>query len=607
MIALQVYPTCLTIFGKLDVGDRVSLVRCAYEIKSPAMSCFDVVWGFFSCCFPSYRSIFIQNGESIWKGAGTMAEREASGSIMTEKLLNLYREEAGQETEGKSIEELENELKRSGQGKGFFKWLGEKIGALLNLAKVAVMSVFLGRRETAKRMEAGEREARQESLKKEAQTAIKKEVLKERILEEKMKGKAEQESGLQKSDHEQEKEFSETVLPSDKTDHTVTAKTIFAQQLEQMSEKYQTGLKAFLSMQTGIDEKYIVAQNSDNQIKLSFPCADRQSEYYKGMTINVQGCCTEDSKTARALAAMVLYYTANVYRDSKNQTQFPGTIPSKNMIRDQYNHFLSLADKNPDIRHEVKLFGHTLSFWKNERGILVQLDGKRVHIDQEQETVERIQKQFRNAILGHMSTRNYSIPLESEGQYLRFQEKGVIKGDYARISELSSFLHDVTRSDIRECYYSKYTFFDLQAYFQKALENVTKDDGGSSRGINFHGHHIHLELNGAKEITGVIIDHEVVYGTVDGRGTDESAGTLTNDKIAEIMALTLEGALFREGMYWNIGSGIPEQPVVSELDEEGRLSADDKAYSESDFDERDTFMEHVQEEAEIYDLEALEF
>lgn len=536
-----------------------------------------------------------------------MAEREENSNLMSEKLWNLYREEAEQELEGKSIRELEGEFKISSQRKGFLKWLGEKIGALFNLAKVAILSVFLGRRETAKRMEAGEREARQEAFKKEAKTAIKREVLKERILEEKARDSEKTEPGELKSDCKGEKEQSAVTSNSGRTDSTGTVSTIFAQQLEHMTEKYQNGLRSFISLQTGINENYIRLENTDNQIKLSFPCAEKPSEYYKGMTINAQGCSVESTKTAKALAALVLYYTANVYRDSKNQTQFPGTIPSKNMIRDQYSHFMSLADKNADARHEVQLFGHTLSFCKNEAEVLIQLDGKRIHIEKEAESVERIQKEFRHAILGHISARNYSIPLEGEGRYLRFQEKGPVRGDYARISELSNALHDTTHSDIHECYYSKYSFTDLQAYFQKVLDDITKDDGDTGRGINFHGHHIHMELNEANEISGVVIDNEVMYGTVDGKGTGESAGTLSNGKIAEIMALTLEGALAREGMYWNVEISIPEQSAVSELDSEGRLPADHTAFMEACFDEKNAFMEQILEEAEMSEMEAFEY
>lgn len=50
-------------------------------------------------------------------------------------------------------------------------------------------------------------------------------------------------------------------------------------------------------------------------------------------------------------------------------------------------------------------------------------------------------------------------------------------------------------------YYLKYSYTGFHAHYQKILDDITKDDGGTGHRINFHGYHIHMEFKEINEIS----------------------------------------------------------------------------------------------------------
>ena len=93
------------------------------------------------------------------------------------------RKEAELFVKGKSKEEIEKELKRMDKGPGFLGWVRDRINGFLNFVKIAALSVFLGRRETSRRMDAGTLEAEQKARENAAAKLARQEVLKEKLKE----------------------------------------------------------------------------------------------------------------------------------------------------------------------------------------------------------------------------------------------------------------------------------------------------------------------------------------------------------------------------------------------------------------------------------------
>lgn len=545
--------------------------------------------------------------------------------IQNDRQMMQWRKEAEQEAKGKSLDQLQKEYQKINRSPGILSWIRDRANSLLNMIKIAAMSVFLGRQETAKRVEAGSRDTQREQEKNEQKTSVKKEVLVEKIkeLSEKENQNPGKESNLldetEKNSASKETEKGENTIDPTKeqtqekavedeyldyltrnsepgldyeqadklepsNDHSKTNQTepekesvpeknmtIFAQQLQKMTGEYQAGLGEFLSNITGINKDAIDINNVKDGIRIEFPLVKDDSQYAQGMTIGADGCSKENTALSNMLATAVLYYTAKEYREEKNQTQFPGTIPSRKMIKDQLEKLGSMTEKDGQA-HSGRLFGHTLTTSIQKDGTITYSfdNNTKKPLDLEKNTVSEVHKDFSSAILGRNLALRYSIQLDNNDKVVHFHEMNCVKGDYGKIAEISSELHDITAKEVFDYLYVKYSLQDLELEFTKELTDFTKDNSGPTRGIDFHGHHIHMELNEQKEISAVIVDKTLVYGEIEGVSAEVKTG-LINEDIAKLISLELEPDLERNEMFINHSIEQFYESPVSEIGESGEL------------------------------------
>lgn len=244
-----------------------------------------------------------------------------------------YRKEAEMEYRNiQSASEAEkalNKITNPNIGARGLRWFLEKLGELVNLAKVVVLSVFLGRQETSKRISAGNMEVEKQKQKDEAKKEIKTEVLKEKITQ------LSKEDKDQSKDAEKDAEKAETVEapkknaePDLRKDESIE-KTQFAMQVEHVSEVYKHGLTEFLETQTGLEHGKIAIGNFKDAEEKNWIQA--QLTMSTGKILNVlidergQWKLPDETKADKSVQALageirkaVTYYTGIVYDQIKD-------------------------------------------------------------------------------------------------------------------------------------------------------------------------------------------------------------------------------------------------------------------------------------------------
>lgn len=205
----------------------------------------------------------------------------------------------------KSVEEAEKRLKKitnPAPASLGLRWLFDKLGGFVNMVKVVVFSVFLGRRETSRRINAGTMTAEKNQQLADAKRDIRVQVLKAKIQE------AEEQAII------------------NKTPVTITQ---FGLQLQHMSEQYRTGLTAFIAEQLGIDAFKIMIHNDMDEkgrgvIAVDFPLTTGK---FMSVQVNENGqwMIPNAEKPSRDLQALageirkgVIYYTKSDYDMTKD-------------------------------------------------------------------------------------------------------------------------------------------------------------------------------------------------------------------------------------------------------------------------------------------------
>ena len=482
-----------------------------------------------------------------------MPEKSYNAPEITAEMKARYYADAERQYRTMPEEKLQKEYNKMIRGKTPWEWLKERVGSFVNMVKIAALSVFLGRQETARRIQSGNREADFEELKNEAKKEIKIAVLENKLntLQQEREDK-EQVSRETPEEERQEEKLKEEQESNEKNPETpeqedlehkntqatqqekqpLSEKTgsisIFAEQIECVTDKFQDGLKKYLEEQTGINTDFIHIRNITDQdhsyLRVSFDSIAfaYNSELAQGITITKNGNCLEETEAAKAITKSVLYYTTEEYRESKNCTRVVGTVPSQAMCIDSFSSFIQEATENKkngnlDCIYEESLFGHQLRFDKHEGSFRVFLDGKELDFP-DGPVIKSLTDMIRDTMLD-----------KETGDYTHRAE-----------CELSKQLHAIAKAEVEPVYFVKYSGKELEEKFDKLLHDITSDGGELRREINFHGHSIEIQLDN-QAIQYITLDGEDVYRNIDG--------VQEIDKIAEHVADSLGEKLAAEEMY----------------------------------------------------------
>lgn len=596
------------------------------------------------------------------------------------------RKEAELFAAGKSRDELEKELKRLEKRPGLFSWMRDRISSFVNFIKVAAMSIFLGRRETAKRMDAGTLEADQQAREAAAVKLAKQEVLKEKIAEldrnqndreqtETHEAKQEQEQGQERSREQEIQELDkgrpdpehtdgESKQQSDDMDgywdylvneaeaqqfveqdapdmesHEPEApaapaqeppkrETILAQQCREMTDSYKQGLAEYIENLTGINKDAFTVGNADGKIRIDFaPLCEQMKEkdnpYRNGVTLDVYGCTAEGKKSefSKMLGTAVLYYTAEIYRDSKNQTQFPGTRPSDRMIAETIEKLRNRLEENersgkPPRNFSQPLFGHILTVGRSRFGdkqqIFLSIDGGKGKTGELKDLTSWAKQDITGKIEGRSVQLQHTFYVE--GQEKSYTETNRhFEGDYGNIPKYRETFHqyrdDMIHANKMPFVCTKYyDIKDLVPVFSKKLNDMLRDgtetidkDGNKTpvltRGFDYGDCHYHVELEKRGDelaIKGILMSQSsqdfdketckfsIAYGEIDGFEAKAGYNELP-ENIARNMADSYTAAHDLPGFDFPIPEFqqteelvLADQPEIDQsFDRESMLEADE--------------------------------
>lgn len=570
------------------------------------------------------------------------AEKENREELAAEQA----RKEAEIFVQGKSKEEIEKELKNMNKGPGFLGWIRDRINGFLNFVKIAALSVFLGRREASRRMDAGTREAEQKAREDAVAKLARQEVLKEKLKEldpsretEKQeeisknkeqnlneqnkpnteKDGQEQETGKEegqsankqhnfedredteqkaRQDQEENKEAEndlkqnnsgqEQQKASDKSDkkqleseNQLKNETILAQQCREMTDGYREGLTTYIENVTGIKRDYFTVGNTDGKIRIDFGelnnnIKGQENPYRYGVTLDKYGCVQEYNKSeiSKMLGTTILYYTAEIYKDSRNKNQYPGTLPSRDMLKSTIERLQSKLEENqrnggPVKKFSQPLYGHVLTIGMTGRGenrqMFLSIDGGKGQTGKVEDLAGWAKEMIDQKIKGQEQSLQFTFT--NDGKNYSYAETDKHHGgDYGKIPQYREAFYQQRDKMVKEqampveCA-KYYTLDELKQEFSKQLHDITTDgqqitdENGNKilntvRSFEFGNAHYHIELEPVKdengkdslEINGVLmapaaqslseetLNIKHVYGEIDGldakRGYNELDGNI---------------------------------------------------------------------------------
>lgn len=454
--------------------------------------------------------------------------------------------------------ELQKEFDKLTKRKGVFSWIREKLSTFGNMVKIAALSIILGRNQVAKRLDSNH-DVQMQKLTEEAQKTAKIQVLEQRLKDLQPKSLIKENEQIDAEDKVTDDEIGESSdsvdleapLLAEVEEHgdqnsqeVSKSKTLLGQQVHELTQKYKEGLSKFLEMQTGINRNFIHIQNipdpereiEDNplnntsgpyiRISLSPDCLAADSQYMDGMTINRYGNVLEQTPSARLLAKCLLHYT-QMHRETKNNSLIPGTLPSKQMTTQIIDHFLDRAKDDIamgtlDTHVAATLFGHQIDCYKLDDRVKIMIDHKELNFSDQKSSY----KSFHSALCAVIADKTI--------------------GDYAKLNDYAKELHTITKKEVHEMYYPKYTFQELVENFDKKLSEFATDNGNKLRFFSFHGHDIVIYLEPHDDgklsvISSICLDNEVIY--------ESRLGELSNHDIAARLSEHISHQLELENMY----------------------------------------------------------
>lgn len=229
-------------------------------------------------------------------------------------------------------------------------WTRTRISSFVNMLKVTAMSVLLGRAATDKRLNEGNRNAEKQERIAEAKKEAKIQVLYEKKAAfekgvpepEKTHGDSGQtqhgpdteKDSLSGQEKSMEKEiFNEQ--PQNGVKLMKPNETVLSLQIAQMTELYRKGLTEFLQRESGLSANSIQVTNA--MTEKGKPCIQIAMELSSGITIqaridehgrylgNAKEMTTEEKRLCGDIRKMLLYYTAKEYKPSKDKEIYDRT------------------------------------------------------------------------------------------------------------------------------------------------------------------------------------------------------------------------------------------------------------------------------------------
>lgn len=326
-----------------------------------------------------------------------------------QEALRLYAKLDTQEKIEKALQPLVNPSPMS----RFWLWTKTHVGSLINMLKVATMSIFLGRAATDKRLSEGNRNAEKQEAITEARKEAKIKVLYEKknfLEKEKYEtGKAQEEQIIEK-----EQDVTKDQEPKEQTQEQQNEvqlmrsnETILSLQINQMTEQYKNGLSELLQRESGLSADNIHITNV--QIQKGKSCIQITMEMAPNVTVqtridehgryigNTKKMSSEEKRVCGDIRKLLLYYTAKEYAPSKdkdiyNRTgyQKDGQIlravehnrntlrPGTTLTRHDFMQAFKLANERGHVNYFD--FGHTLNVKKENNHLTASIDGQKIDL-----------------------------------------------------------------------------------------------------------------------------------------------------------------------------------------------------------------------------------
>lgn len=358
-----------------------------------------------------------------------------------DSLKSKYMDEAARTFKDKDEVQMRRALKRYERGPGLFGWLRDRMASLVNMVKMAAFTVLLGRAETARRLEAGnkaqDRKDRMAEIKRETYIEFLQQKLQEKEKEnaepvtEKETTKETPEVTAEKGNIENQ----QTEVQQQALKETQKTKTEYELQCEERQQPFKEGLQAHLADVTRIRPDYIQIDSNQNKPGLWIhfkPLKEQQlnGEQWsltKGFQLTPDGKIQGEFKTKedRKLATLIVrevFAFTHEYAASKGN-RFDGITPSMPQIEQVLKRAETTIDRKmkddqfPKKDYTASLFGHMLYINQTTEQKTYSLDGKAIEIADGKTPAKAIKERYEEVV--REKNRPYSKTREKEIEQIR--------------------------------------------------------------------------------------------------------------------------------------------------------------------------------------------
>ena len=362
--------------------------------------------------------------------------------------------------------------------------------------------------------------------------------------------------------------------------------TILAQQCREMTDGYREGLTAYIENVTGIKRDYFTVGNADGKIRIDFGKLNdnikgKDNPYRYGVTLDKYGCIQEHKKSdiSKMLGTVILYYTAEIYKDSRNKNRFQGTVPSKDMLPAVIKKLQDKIEENqrnggPAKNFSQPLYGHVLTVGMTGRGenrqMFVSIDGEKGQTGKLEDLAKWAKATIDQKIEGRQEEVRQTF--ETGGKDYSYVEiDNHNGGDYGQIPKYREAFYlqrdEMVKERVMPVECAKYyTIDELKQEFNKQLHDIITDGQqitdknaektlNTVRGFEFGNAHYHIEFEPVKnedgkddlKIKGVLMTSAAqsiseeklnirhIYGEINGIDAKRGYNEL-NENIAKYMA-----------------------------------------------------------------------